>query len=66
MLFLDMDGFHYASPVKFSDLSAYRDALLEAEVDVGRFDKNELISNKITFVRVGDSLVYRVDYVKKS
>ena len=66
MLFLDMDGFYYASPVKFSDLSAYRDVLLEAEIDVGRFDKNELISNKITFVRMNDSLVYRVDYVKKS
>ena len=66
MRFLDMDGFYYAAPVKFSDLSAYRDVLLQAEVDVGRFDKNELISNKITFVRLDDSLVYRVDYVKKS
>ena len=63
MLFLDMDGFYYASPVKFSDLSAYRDVLLQAEVDVGRFDKNELISNKITFVRLENSLIYRVEYV---
>ena len=63
MLFVDEGDFYYASPVRFSDLSAYRDALLEAGVDIGRMNKNELISNKITFTRLNKSLIYRVAFV---
>ena len=63
MLFLDAGDFYYAAPIKFSDLAAYHEVLRTAEVDVGRFDKNELISNVITFSRLDDSLIYRVAYV---
>ena len=61
MLFLDEDDFYYASPIKYSDLTAYCDVLLSSGVDVRRFDKNELICDKSTFARVENSLVYRVD-----
>ena len=63
MVFLNEDDFYYAAPVKYSDLTAYRDALLEAEVDIGWVNKNELVSNKITFTRQGKSLIYKVRFV---
>ena len=60
MIFLDGGGFYYASPVRFSDLSAYHDVLLKADVGVTRFDKNALTSSKIGFTRLNNSLVFTV------
>ena len=61
MVFAD-DNPYYGSPIKASDLYAYAEVLTKNGITVDRVNKNELISNKIRFVKYKNSLTYKITF----
>ena len=52
----------YGSPIKASDLYTYAEVLGDSGVTVTRVNKNELISDKISFTRYKNSLTYKITF----